>query len=248
MRICFNVLKMQRFDKNIHKKFIKYFNIKKNPSQIEMDFLAKTEKYLNYIKWLPWLRMAWIWNSISMNCATKNSDIDLLIVTTKNSMWFNRIFITLIFELLWVRKTNKKHAWMFCLSFFSTLDWLDFSLWKIENDIYLYFWIIYFKPILDYNDTYSLFLKKNSSWADFSEYNMNIENNKTYVKYIKITSSFASKSVVFFNFIFKKIFLAKTLKSYNKLKKPYWVIINNDLLKFHNRDIRKEVRLTILNK
>jgi hypothetical protein len=53
MRICFNVLKMQKLDKNIHKKFIKYFNIKKSPSQIEMDFLEKTEKYLNYIKWLP---------------------------------------------------------------------------------------------------------------------------------------------------------------------------------------------------
>ncbi|MDP3380553.1 MAG: hypothetical protein Q8S84_03310 [bacterium] len=62
---------------------------------------------------------------------------------------------------------------------------MDFSDWKIENDIYLYFWIVYFKPILNYDNTYELFIEKNSSWADLSEYKDVIEDNK---KYIKITS------------------------------------------------------------
>jgi len=238
---------MQFFWKEVHLRFIDYFNIKKSPSKTEMDFLVRTEKYLKYIKWLPGLRMIWIWNSISMNYSTVNSDIDLYIVTTKESMWFNRIFITFIFELLWVRKTNNKHAGMFCLSFFSTLEWLNFNSWKIEQDLYLYFWIIYFKPILDYNDTYSLFLKKNSSWADFSDYDIIIENNKTYIKYEKYNTS-KEFGIKFLNSLFKKIFLSKTLKSYNKVGKPYWVIINADLLKFHDKDIRKKTRLAILGK
>lgn len=176
---------MQKFNNKQHEKFIKHFNIKWFPTKIEKDFYKKTETYLNYIKWLPWLKMVWIWNSISMNCASKNSDIDLLIVTSNNTMWINRIIITFIFQILWVRKTDKKHAWMFCLSFFATLDWLDFRNWKLENDIYLYFWIIYFKPILDYNNTYDLFIKSNTSWADFSEYKSIIKNNIKYIKYKK---------------------------------------------------------------
>ena len=60
---------------------------------------------------------------------------------------------------------------------------MDFSSWKIENDVYLYFWIVYFKPILDYDNTYELFLEKNNSWADFNEYNDIIDDNKRYVKY-----------------------------------------------------------------
>ncbi|MBT3726678.1 hypothetical protein HOG21_03090 [bacterium] len=45
----------------------------------------------------------------------------------------------------------------------------------------MYFWIIYFKPIIDYNNTYDLFIEKNSSWADFSEYSNIIENNKNFI-------------------------------------------------------------------
>ncbi len=250
---------MQKFDRKTHKQFIKYFNIKENPTQIELDFLEKTKKYIRFVKWIPGLRMVWIWNSISMNCSSRNSDIDLFIVTTQNSMWFNRIIITIIFQILWVRKNSKNHAWRFCLSFFSTLDWLDFSSWKIENDIYLYFWIVYFKPILDFNNTYSLFINKNKSWADFSEYNNIIEINKTYIKIQnknKCSSFLLSKRkdsglsyeiIKFLNNILKKLFLPKTLKSYIKINKPYWIIINDNLLKFHNNDIRKNTAKKIDN-
>jgi hypothetical protein len=44
------------------------------------------------------------------------------------------------------------------------------------------------------------------------------------------------------NSLLKKIFLKKTIKHYNKIWKPYWVIINDDLLKFHNSDIRKKIK------
>ena len=174
---------MQNFNKIEHEKFIKHFKIKNSPSNIEKEFFNKTEKYLKYISWIPWLKMIWIWNSISMNCASKDSDIDLFIVTWPNSMWLNRIIITIIFQLLWVRKTANKHAWRFCLSFFATTNWLNFTNWKIEDDIYLYFWIIYFKPILNFDNTYDYFIKQNSKWADFDEYQDIIKKNKKYIKY-----------------------------------------------------------------
>ena len=60
---------------------------------------------------------------------------------------------------------------------------MDFSNFKLENDIYLYFWIIYFKPILDFDNTYELFLEKNNNWADFSEYKNILEKNRKLVKY-----------------------------------------------------------------
>jgi len=176
---------MQNFNKNQHKKFINHFKIKEKESDIEKKYYKTTEKYLKFIKWIPWLKMVWIWNSISMNCATKDSDIDLFIVTSPNTMWLNRILITIIFQILWVRKTDKYHANRFCLSFFATTEWLNFKNWKIKDDIYLYFRIIYFKPILDFDNTYDLFIHKNTSWADFSDYKDIIKKNKTYIKYKK---------------------------------------------------------------
>lgn len=237
---------MQEFPLKYHDKFKKYFNIKENPTQVELDFYAKTEKYLRYIKWVPGLRMIWIWNSISMNSSTKDSDIDLYVVTTRKSMWFNRIIITLIFQILWVRKTENKHAWKFCLSFFSSLKWMNFSSWKIENDIYLYFWIVYFKPILDYNNTYSLFIEENSSWARFSSYNNILNDNKNYIKYKKNINNNDNYLVIILDKIIKLLFIWKTLKTYSSLWKPFWVIINDNLLKFHNNDIRKKTKEELL--
>ncbi len=242
----------QNFNKKSFILFKNYFKIRDEKSEIEKLFYNKTNKYLKYIKWLPGLRMVWIWNSISMNCASKNSDIDLLIVTTPNSMWLNRIFITFIFMILWVRKTPSKHSSRFCLSFFATTDWLDFSSWKIQDDIYLYFWIVYFKPILNYNNTYELFIEKNSSWADFSEYNNIIEDNKNYI-YHPLAPSLVRRGDNLDNFIIKlldkilkKLFLPKTLKHYEKIWKPYWVIINDNMLKFHNWDIREEIKKELI--
>ena len=239
----------QKFSKEIHEKFKKYFDIKENQSDIEKDFFKKTYKYVNYIKWIPWLKMISIWNSLAMNNANSESDIDLYIVTTRNSMWLNRIIITFLFQIMWVRKNDKNHAGRFCLSFFSTLDWMSFKNWKIENDIYLYFWIIYMKPILDYDSTYKNFINLNKEWLEIDEYKDIIYNNKKFIQYKKNTKNWLilDKIITILDKIVKKLLLPKTLSHFEKIWKPYWVIINDDLLKFHNNDIRKEIKKEILD-
>jgi len=222
-------------------KLKKYININETPWKWDKEYTKKTLKYIKYIKWIPWIRMIWIWNSISMNSWTKESDIDLYIVSSKNRLWLVRILTTLIFQILGIRKTWKKHEWRFCLSFFSTLEWMDFSIFKISNDIYLYFWIIYFKPLLSYNNTYELFIKKNNSWANFEIYKNTIEANKKNIIYKwnkKTTNSIILNKI---NIILKNIFEKKTKLSYKKLWKPYWIIISENILKFHNWDIRKKI-------
>jgi hypothetical protein len=163
-------------------------------------------------------------------------------------MWLVRILVTLIFQVLWVRKNEKKHAKRFCLSFFCEIEGLNCSSFALEKDPYLYFWILYFKPILDFWNTYDLFIEKNSSWADFSEFENIIKNNKKYIKYKKNRINLSTKGFSLLKYfytklnnLFKKIFLPKTLKHYQKIWKPFWVIINDKILKFHNWDIRKKI-------
>lgn len=241
---------MQKFSPEIHEIFKKYFQIKENPSEVDLEYLEKTRKYLNLIKWIPWIKMIWVGNSISMNAWTNDSDIDLFIVTSPNKLWTVRILITLIFQILLVRKTAKKHAGRFCLSFFATTNRLDFSSFAIENDVYLYFRILYFKPILDFDKTYEKFIEANESWADFEEYQDIIAENKKGIK-IKNAKNKTSNVVTaglrsLPEKIFKKIFFPRTLKTYEKLGKPFWVIINDDMLKFHDKDVREKVRDEII--
>jgi len=228
-------------------KFKNHLNIKDSPSINEETLIQKTIKYLKYIKWVPWLQMVAIWNSVAMNSATKSSDIDLFIVSSPNRLWIVRVFITFIFQVLWVRKTKDKHKARFCLSFFCTTNALNLENIAIKNDIYLYFWIIYLKPILNYDNTYELFIEKNKKWCDFKNYYSIIENNKKYVVYKKNTSKYNCKLLNLFENIIKSIFLSKTKKSFKTLWKPFWVIINDDILKFHNDDKRKVIRDNIIN-
>ena len=237
----------QIFGEKIFNNFKKYFKIKEEYSKEEKKYFDKAYKYIKYIKWIPWIKMIWIWNSLATKSATESSDIDLYIVTDKNAMWFVRIFVTFIFQIFWVRKDEKNHAGRFCLSFFSTIDWMDFWKFKIENDIYLYFRIVYFKPILDYNETYKKFLEINSTWANFDDYKGIIEENKKFIKYKKNKKWSNIFFVWFFDKILKKIFLPKTLNHFERIWKPYGVIINDDLLKFHNWDIRQEISKKLNN-
>lgn len=237
----------QIFGEKIFNNFKKYFKIKEEYSKEEKKYFDKAYKYIKYIKWIPWIKMIWIWNSLATKSATEKSDIDLYIVTDKNAMWFVRIFVTFIFQIFWVRKDEKNHAGRFCLSFFSTIDWMDFWKFKIENDIYLYFRIVYFKPILDYNETYKKFLEINSNWANFDDYKDIIEENKKFIKYKKNKKWSNIFFVWFFDKILKKIFLPKTLNHFERIWKPYGVIINDNLLKFHNWDIRQEISKKLNN-
>ncbi len=233
----------QKFSELEHDKFKQYFKIKENPWEWDIAYTNKTKKYLKFISWIPGLRMVGIWNSISMNSSSKDSDIDLFIVTTPDTMWLNRVLITLIFQILWVRKTSQKHAWRFCLSFFATTKWLNFWEFALENDIYLYFWIVYFKPILNIDNTYELFLKENSKWANFSEY-INIQSVPFSIGRGLGWGLWKIKGWIWVNLDknIKKLFLPKTIASYNKLWKPFWVIINDNMLKFHDKDIRKKIK------
>ena len=145
-----------------------------------------------------------------------------------------------------MRKTDKKHAGMFCLSFFATENWIDFKDFALDNDIYLYYRIIYLKPILDFDNTYEIFINS-QTWADFSIYEEYFKENKKFIKFYWNSFWNNCKILNLIDKILKNIFLPKTLKSYEKLWKPYGIVINDDLLKFHDDDRRKQIKESLLN-
>ena len=220
---------LQNFDLNDFNKFKNYFNIKKSPWEYDIIYLNKAKKYLNILKFCPWLRLAWVGNSTSMNYGNKESDIDLFLVFEENMMWFWRIFFTIFFSILGLRKTKNKHAWRFCLSFFATTSWVDFSSFAIINN------------------TYNLFINKNNSWADFKNYENIINENKSNIVYKKTNVKNSNFILKYIDNILKYFFIKKTTINFNKLNKPYGIVINKHLLKFHNDDKRLEISTKLIN-
>jgi hypothetical protein len=224
-----------------HEKFKKYFDIKETASQREENLYKKVLKYIKPISKIPCIKGVFVCNSLSMNATNENSDIDLFIVSSNDRLWVVRILVTLYFQILGNRRTSYKVKNNFCLSFFSTENGVaNFNDIKIENDIYLFFWVYYLKTIVDKNNIYKDLLDL-----------FNIENvNNDFDKY-KINLNYKNKEINnffnFFEYLLKKLFIKKTLNHKNKLKDSWGVIINNDMLKFHDNDVRKKVKNEIIN-
>lgn len=236
--------------KNLFKKFMTQFYkndiqslelcmwVRANFSDVEKKYFLKAQKHIRNLRLIPWLRYIAVWNSIAMKSSHENSDIDLFVVTEKNRLWLVRICMTLYFFIIWLRKTSSKHAGTFCLSFFVNIDALDFSGIAIKDDIYLFYRLLTLKPILDYNDTQQK-IRDANTWANFNDFSEYREGAKMYTS---ITGRKKQGSSIFYNYldtILKNIFIRKTWQSYEKLWKPFWVIINDNMLKFHDNDKRK---------
>ena len=215
-----------------------------------------------------------------MNACHKDSDIDLFVITNHNRLWTARIWLTLLTSLLWIRKTSRKHASRFCLSFFISEDEEHFSHIAIEDDIYLSYWLETLIPIVNKNKAFERFLEKNKlekiyknmqSWA-YSQHKASLLNslsskerepssNNSLVAFFpslrrglrqdfmwewRVVRKFMRSIWDCIESLLKKIFLKKTLKSYERLWKPFWVIISDTMLKFHDQDRRKEIRDRVL--
>ena len=225
------------------KDFINLFWIKNKPSPYEVGLFTKTQKYCQYISWLPWLKMVAVCNSLSMYATKKEwSDIDLFIITAPKRLWLVRISVTIIFQILWVRRYWKNIKERFCLSFFTTENAMDFSKIAIQNDIYLYYWIYFLKPIINRDSTYERFIKANKPlWI--SELNLNWDNKAYTIRSPKYFNSFDKSCILNIkDFILKKIFLPRTLSHKKRLWDPTGIIVNDDMLKFTDNDRRTEIR------
>jgi hypothetical protein len=252
--------------------------VKDLPNTREELLLKRAQHYIVKLSKIPWVKMIAIVNSLSMYATHDDSDIDLLIVTQPGMIWFVRFFATFILWSHGVWRHGEDVAGNFCLSFFVTTNALDLRAIAIENDIYLYYWIYYLKPVFDREDTYEKFVRANE-WVDIrvqsAKYKVQSETldlrdvpswtqdwwswDTTDVQIAKYkVQSEASKISPFsfllspfsssLNSLIRFLWLPKTLRKYRKLWSPEGVIISDDILKFHDRDRRREIRDTILEK
>jgi len=221
--------------------------VDKSQNQYEEDWMRKIQKYCWVFRYIPGLLLVWVGNSIAMKSAHKNSDIDVLVVTKKDALWLVRVVMTCIVMVTGNRKTSKKHAGKICLSFFSTEEGLDFSKIAFEKDIYLYYRTLTMKPILTKWEIYKNFMSSNS-WIDF-ENNKNIHrHHNDYLKY-ELSNHWELNYVIrYTDKLCKKLLLRRSIKKYEALWKPEWVIISDIMLKFHDKDRRKYIREKVLEK
>lgn len=209
-----------------------------------MSFLHRFSLFL--FSFFPQIQMVALCNSRAMGEADENSDIDLFIITKKGNLWTARFTVTVLSSLLGIRRRNthwlekwspeyiKRTKNKFCLSFFISEEVLSLESIRLQpNDPYLHRWIYTLVPLVNKNATYEHFMESN--WVEPTYLPV---NPSWRLFFMTLGNIFGFLSI--FESWIKKLWLPKTLRTYEKLGKPWWVVITDTMLKFHDNDQRKE--------
>lgn len=200
---------------------------------------------LFFFSLFPQIQMVALCNSRAMGEAEENSDIDLFIIAKKGNLWTVRCIVTVLSSLLWIRRRNthwlekwspeyiKRTKNKFCLSFFITEEAMSFNTIRLQSDDpYLDRWIYTLVPLVNKNATYEHFMEVNWVEPTYSPINPSWR-----VFCMKLGTIFGFFSL--FEWIIRQLWLPRTFKTYEKLGKPWGVVISDTMLKFHDNDQRK---------
>jgi len=212
--------------------------------------IRKAKKFIRLISWLPTIKAVFICNKLAYFNSSPDDDIDLLVIAKQNRIWLARFYSTLIMKILNRRPTAHDKKNKICLSFFISEDNLNLQSIALENDIYLVYWINQVLPIYDSANIYKDFYNANSWTKMYLPNRQPIELNsrwqisqkKHWQKPLQILCSPRIGNLL--EKVCKQIQL-KIMPTHLKQlaqEKNSSVIINDQMLKFHDKDKRREIK------
>ena len=215
---------------------------------------------------LPFVRAIAVVNTLSDSSARADSDIDFLIVIKSGRLWLSRFLITILMNLFRLRRHGYKIKDRVCLSFYITDQFLNLQSLQIKStaynqtlninlprDIYLLYWIANLKIIYSSHQTGRKFFLANKWILDYLANWYPAVNLPDFRAVSLPRVIFKLKSALefclsgkigdCFNYLFKKIQLKKIYwYYYSKLKEnTSAVVVNDNILKFHEQDRRQEI-------
>lgn len=203
------------------------------------------------IRWVPYVRMVAVANTLAMDAAKETSDIDLLIVLKKGRIWMARLFITLLIGVWGIRRHGKKIANRICLSFYITDDALNLKPIAIKPfDIYLIYYITQVVVLYENSGIKKKFFQENKWVATYIPHFQPFDiadprkvKDSRFSKWVRVTlERFLSGKIgsAFETFVRKtQMHNMKIKKQDTIIKKNTNIVISDTMLKFHEKDRRK---------
>lgn len=114
-------------------------------------------------RFIPFVRMVAVCNTLAIDAAKESSDIDLLIIIKEKRIWTARLLITVVAHVLRIRRHGQKIAGRICLSFYMTHKHLDLSRIAIQPfDIYLVYYVTQVVVLYEHLGTKEKFFHANA--------------------------------------------------------------------------------------
>lgn len=225
-----------------------YLLRKQNNNLAERKF-SKVIKLAKVYRFIPFIKLIAVCNSLAYSNAKETSDIDLFIIAQKNKIWLARFFAILIVKLLGSRPEEGNDQDAFCLTFFIDEESLNIhNVMLNNNDIYYPYWLKQLIPIYDPYHLHVKFLEANKWYLDYlpNGYPNQFAKEIKLRSYIKVLSQLIGWLISppwlnrwtddFYRYFQIKI-IDRNLQSLINIDTR--VIVNEQMLKFHKNDRRE---------
>ncbi|MBI2011437.1 hypothetical protein HYS91_01580 [Candidatus Daviesbacteria bacterium] len=146
------------------KKRKKIVRLRLQKEKISKKYLKKINLILYFLKLIPTLKLIGISGGLAIGNSGKKDDIDLFIITSSKSVWFSRLLLIFLLNLLGLRRkkgyTRKKAIGKICTNIILDED----NLVQLNKDIYVAHEVLQMRILYQKNNIYSRFLAENN-WA-----------------------------------------------------------------------------------
>jgi hypothetical protein len=216
----------------------KIINNRKEGTKIAQEKIKIAVSVAEYLSYIPTILFIGITGRLSHIDAGRDDDIDIFIITKKNTIWATRLFMLAVLEMMNVRRVRNDTdpRGKVCPNLIieeSTLAW------PVEKrDLYTAHEIVHVLPLFARNNIYQKFRAKNEWTNRFYPNRKGKYPNEIYIK--KPKSYIVIKTISFLLTLplFENIF-AKLQRIYMKNKITKEVILPN-FLAFHPHDYRQK--------
>jgi hypothetical protein len=213
------------------------------------------KKGARLIRLIPFVRAIFVCNTLATETVNYESDVDLFIVIKKGRIWLTRFWIIWVLQLAGLRIGKRKTKNKICLSFYISEHNLDFSRISLSgDDIYLAYWINHLVPIYD-PDRFTKEIVKQNIWLNnylqhFRDF-YRLDAKWMLSKPVRLDSIINFFEKIWGNVYGDILEVQARAIQLSKLKRnnvcsqegcETGVVINDELLKFHQNDRRDEYR------
>lgn len=203
---------------------------------------------------VPFVRMLCVCNTLGLNAAREESDIDFFIVASAGHLWFVRLTCAGLAQIFGMRPRVGMIRDTACLSFYVSDNSLDLSaLWEAEwiPDLYLAYWTTFCVPLYDSGGVYERFFSENA-WVrrilpNTTSYDT-IPRRRVILSLFSRSAKHAEEWFIgLFGKSIERVARAFQMRIFpdairSRMNKGTGVVVSDYALKFHIADRRREIR------
>ncbi len=202
-------------------------------------------KIIWWLRWMPFIRMIGVCNTLAYNNSRRGGDIDLFIITSRHRTWQARFWVNGFLKILRMRPSIGNTQDKLCSSFFVDSDHVGLESLAIQDDIYLPYWVTQVYPVYD-EGIYNKFVQANGwvrrilpNWLPIGPVNRRQVVAYRWIKRIKEVPFSLIPEIIFRKWQNK--ILPEGLRA--MANKDTRVVVSDVVLKFHDTDRRSEFLL-----